>query len=189
MSTLKIVGISGNPSAPSRTRVLTEYTLETLAHETGARTELIDLASLGTLFGGYVQRRTLPSGAETLLNQIESADALVVGTPVYRGAYSGLFKHLFDLLDQDALVGKPVVLLATGGSERHALIIEHQLRPLFSFFRAHTLPTGVYATEVDFDGYRLNSPALLARVDAVVAEFGALLAGLDRRPGAAVAYA
>jgi FMN reductase len=64
----------------------------------------------------------------------------------------------------------PVVLAATGGSERHALVIDHQLRPLFSFFRALTLPTGIYAAEADFDGYRLKSDAVRSRIGSAARE-------------------
>jgi FMN reductase len=61
-------------------------------------------------------------------------------------------------------VDTPVLLAATGGSERHALVIDHQLRPLFSFLQAHTLPIGVYATPTDFEGERIHSVALQARI-------------------------
>ena len=86
---------------------------------------------------------------------------LVVATPVFRGSYTGLFKHFFDFVHQDALIDKPVLLAATGGSERHALVIDHQLRPLFSFFQARTLPLGIYATDKDFVDYRLQDDALI----------------------------
>ena len=62
------------------------------------------------------------------------------------------------------LVGTPVLLAATGGGERHALIIEHQLRPLFGFFQALTLPIGVYASTTDFANYELTSPDVARRV-------------------------
>ncbi len=99
---------------------------------------------------------------------VEQADVLVVSTPVYRGSYTGLFKHFFDLIQQDALIDKPVLLAATGGSERHALVIDHQLRPLFSFFQARTLPLGVYATDRDFVDHRLRDEALLERARLAV---------------------
>lgn len=78
------------------------------------------------------------------MRQLETADLLIVGTPVYKGSYTGLLKHLIDLLDYRALAGVPVGLIATGGSDRHALVVEHYLRPLFGFFTARTLPTGVF---------------------------------------------
>jgi MsuE subfamily FMN reductase len=67
------------------------------------------------------------------LAAVEAADALIVGTPVYRASFTGLFKHFFDFVEQTALVDVPVLLAASGGSDRHALVLEHQLRPLFSF--------------------------------------------------------
>jgi FMN reductase len=105
---------------------------------------------------------------EQALAAVEQADVLVVVTPVFRGSYTGLFKHFFDFIDQDALIDKPVLLAATGGSERHALMIDHQLRPLFSFFQARTLPLGVYATDQDFVNYRLQNEALLDRARLAV---------------------
>ncbi|MGO4844013.1 NAD(P)H-dependent oxidoreductase, partial [Rhizobiaceae sp. 2RAB30] len=75
------------------------------------------------------------------------------------------FKHFFDLLDPSALKGKPVLLTATGGGERHALIVEHQLRPLFGFFEAATLPTAVYATDRDFSDGVLVSAAIRERAE------------------------
>jgi FMN reductase len=62
------------------------------------------------------------------------------------------------------LIDTPVLLAATGGSERHALVLDHQLRPLFSFFQALTLPIGVYATEADFTDYQITSEALKGRI-------------------------
>ena len=79
----------------------------------------------------------------------------------------------------------PVPLAATGGSDRHALVIDHQLRPLFSFFQARTLPLGVYASEQDFAGYAIGSEALKARI-ALTAQRAAPLVGL---PNAAAAHA
>src|SRR5205807_2048445 len=83
--------------------------------------------------------RDLDSQAQPILAQILAAEVLVVGSPTYKGSYTGLFKHFFDLIDPAALRGKPVLLTATGGGDRHALIVEHQLRPLFGFFEAFAL--------------------------------------------------
>ncbi|WP_054907200.1 NAD(P)H-dependent oxidoreductase, partial [Pseudomonas sp. NBRC 111135] len=101
---------------------------------------------------------------EATLREIETADLLVVASPVYRGSYPGLLKHLFDLVDMNALIDTPVLLAATGGSERHALVLDHQLRPLFSFFQSITLPIGVYASEADFANYQITSDTLRARI-------------------------
>lgn len=117
---------------------------------------------------------------------MEQADVVVVTTPVYRGSYTGLFKHFFDFIHQDALIDTPVLLAATGGSERHALVIDHQLRPLFSFFQARTLPLGVYATDRDFLDYRVHNEALAERARLAVQRALPLIA-LTRQAGAIAA--
>ena len=104
------------------------------------------------------------------LAAVEAADALIVGTPVYRASFTGLFKHFFDFVEQTALVDVPVLLAASGGSDRHALVLEHQLRPLFSFFQAQTWPMGVYPTDRDFTRqYTIHSEALRDRITLAVA--------------------
>ena len=82
-------------------------------------------------------------GGARVIEARRPADRREPGLP---GSFTGLFKHLFDFVGQYALVGTPVLVAATGGGERHALILEHQLRPLFGFFQALTLPIGVYAS-------------------------------------------
>ena len=102
------------------------------------------------------------------MQAIENADLVIAVTPVYKGSYSGLFKHLFDLVHPEALVDRPVLLAANGGSPRHALVVDHQLRPLFSFFQSLTLPLGVYASEADFKDYRISCELLQARIRLAV---------------------
>jgi FMN reductase len=94
----------------------------------------------------------------------------VVGSPTFKGSYTGLFKHFFDLLDPNSLKGKPVILAATGGGERHSLVVEHQLRPLFGFFEALTIPTAIYASDRDFADGALVSEAIRARAQQAIAE-------------------
>ena len=127
----------------------------------------------------------MPEAVERQLLAVEQADVLVVSTPVYRGSYTGLFKHFFDFIHQDALVDTPILLAATGGSERHALVIDHQLRPLFSFFQARTLPLGVYATDRDFADGRVRNEPLIERARLAVHRAMPLLA-LARHPVAAL---
>lgn len=86
------------------------------------------------------------------------------------------------------MIDKPVLLAATGGSERHALMIDHQLRPLFSFFQARTLPLGVYATDKDFADYRLRDEALIERARLAIERALPLIA-LSRHAGAAAVEA
>ena len=141
------------------------------------------------LFRGLT-RGALDATGEAIVRRVETADLLVVGTPVYRGSYTGALKHLFDLVDHRALAGKTVILAATGGSRLHGLVLEHQLRPLFGFFGAFTCPTAVYGAPDDFDGAEIASPELKERIDRASAEAIALLrpapvsnAHVHARPG------
>ena len=116
-----------------------------------------------------------------MLSAIEDADVLVAASPVYKASYTGLFKHLFDLLDPKALEGRHVLLAATGGSDRHALVIEHQLRPLFAFFGAHILPISLYAVNGDFEGSDELAPSI-GRVSAAPSTSSPRLRREVRRP-------
>ena len=165
---LRIVGVSGSLREPSKTTALVRELVDEVAAREHAETRLIEVATLGPLFAGALRREDLQPEVEDALRAIETADLLIVASPVYRASFTGLFKHLFDFVGQYALVGTPVLLAATGGGERHALILEHQMRPLFGFFQALTLPVGVYASDTDFDGYELSSDAVKRRIDQAV---------------------
>ena len=165
---LNVVAVSGGLQRPSRTLVLTQALLNALGEALPVQTHLIELGEISARLAGAVYRTQLPADIEAQIRAIESADLLVVASPVFRGSYTGLFKHLFDFVHHEALIDVPVLLAATGGSDRHALVIDHQLRPLFSFFQARTLPVGVYASEQDFKGYEISSGALRARIDLSV---------------------
>jgi FMN reductase len=172
MSHLKIVGFAGTSSHPSRTRNLVGAIVAAAAARLDAETSIYDLTTIHPSLGATLDVREAPADLAELIETITAADALVVGSPVYKGTYTGLFKHLFDLIEPRALKDKPIVLSATGGSERHALVVDHGLRPLFAFFSADILATGIYATEADFAAYQPCSPALLSRIDRVADELG-----------------
>src|SRR5690606_2070088 len=174
---IKVVAVTGSTFRPSRTLVLTQAIVSELGQHLRIQSHLIELGDIARTVGGALSRKELPETVEHELRAIESADLLVVATPVYRGTYPGQFKHLFDLIDQHALIDTPVLLAATGGSERHALVLDHQLRPLFSFFQSLTLPIGVYASESDFADYRVASNALQARIELAAERAAALLRG------------
>lgn len=182
MSLPKITVVIGNPGEPSRTKVLAlalaQAVSDSLPGHAPAQLEVLELHRLAPqLVGGG---RALPAEGAAALHAITSADLLIAATPVYKGSYTGLFKHLFDLVDPNALVDRPVLLAANGGSDRHALVVDHQLRPLFAFFRALTVPSAVYAAEADFDGHVLRSEALRARIAEAAAQAARLLAARPR---------
>lgn len=183
MSRYRIVGFAGSFSAPSRTRALVGAIAAAAARHTGGVAEVFDLAGLTGELGATLDARTAPPGVARLLSAISEADLLVVGSPVYKGTYGGLFKHVFDLIEPKALRDKPVALAATGGSERHALVLDHGLRPLLAFFAADIVPTAVYGTESDFTDAVPTSPQIIERINrsgGELASRGAAMAGTEQ---------
>jgi FMN reductase len=114
-----------------------------------------------------------PSGAlRAAVDTVAKADGLIVVTPIFNASYSGLFKMFFDVLDAGSLVGKPVLVAATGGTARHSLALEHALRPLFAYLRSIVVPTAVFAASEDW-----SSAELSGRIDRGAAELAGLIAG------------
>ncbi|QCR45186.1 FMN reductase [Curtobacterium sp. SGAir0471] len=168
-----VVGVSGSPSDPSRTSTLVAATVARLAEDLpDARTAQVEIGPLLADLGAAPSREAMSAETRRALETVEAADVLVVGSPAFRAAYSGAFKLFFDWVRQYDLVDTPVLLTATGGSDRHALLVEHQMRPLFGFFQSTTLPLGVFGNERDFTkregGYDLASVDLELRIDQAV---------------------
>ena len=115
---------------------------------------------------------------------VAEADGVVAVTPIFSASYNGLFKNFFDLLDEDVMVGKPVLLAATAGTARHSLALEHAIRPLFTYLRALTTPTAVFAAAEDWGNDHTIDGGLIARIERAASEFAALVA--EREPAAAV---
>jgi FMN reductase len=178
MSTLKVVVVSGNLGLPSKTLALAGQIVEAIKQQACIEVITHSLADLAPVFGLARHPGELSDIGKAVLDSIGSADILVAVTPVYKGSYTGLFKHLFDFLDVKALIEVPVILGATGGGEKHALIIEHQLRPLFGFFGAQTVPSGIYATEQNYDGSRFSDAIVNERIHAAARQ--AVVAALIR---------
>jgi len=164
------VAISGSPSRTSKSRRLAAHALGRAAAR-GFSPSLIDLSDLSAddLLG-----RTRSSGIEAALSSCAAAGILVVTTPVYRAAYSGLLKVFFDLFPQDALAGVVAVPIATGASPAHQLAVDHTLRPLLASVGALVVAAGVYAVDAQFDG---SGPHALVtqQIDRAVAEAVAIV--------------
>ena len=167
---MRILGLSGNVKRPSRTAVLVEAIVAAAASRLGFAGQTIELVEAAPVLFKALRSDQLDAEGRAIVDAVEAADVLVVGSPVYRASYTGALKHLFDLVDYRALTGKRVILAATGGTPLHGLMTEHQLRPLFGFFNALTLPTAIYATETDFDEYQITNPTVHERIERTVSE-------------------
>jgi FMN reductase len=166
----KLVVVTAGLSNPSSTRLLADQltTATVAALEAGgaaADVEVVELRDLAhavtdNLLTGF------PSGAlADAVASVAAADAVIAVTPVFSASYSGLFKSFFDVLEDDALDGTPVLMAATAGTARHSLVLEHALRPLFSYLHAAPVPTAIFAASEDF-----GSAGLSARVDRAAGE-------------------
>ncbi|RWE16398.1 MAG: FMN reductase [Mesorhizobium sp.] len=163
-----VVGVSGNFSRPSKTRSLVETIVDTAARELNWESRIFDLVDAGPLLGATFGRKQAPREIDEIWTAIETCDALVVGSPVYKASYTGLLKHLFDVLDMNALRGRPVLVAATAKAPSHELMIDHQFRPLFAFFRANVAAGSVYALDHDFGPENEPTEGLRQRIATAV---------------------
>jgi FMN reductase len=183
---MNIIGLSGNVKRPSRTASLVETIVSTARDRLRAEGHVIELVDAAPVLFRALRSDQLDAEGRAIIDAVEAADVLVVGSPVYRASYTGALKHLFDLVDYRALTGKRVILAATGGTPLHGLMTEHQLRPLFGFFNALTLPTAVYATEADFADYGIVNAAVRDRIERAVSELAQILPAADANATAGV---
>jgi FMN reductase len=116
------------------------------------------------------------------IGRVVSADGLIAVSPIFTASYSALFKAFFDVMDADALTDMPVLMGATGGTERHSLALEHAFRPMFSYLRAVVTPTAVYAASTDWGRTERGASRLTSRIDRAVAQFADLVAARETRP-------
>jgi len=168
-NTLIVVGISGSPATPSRSRTLLGLALE-VCEAGGAESHVVDLASLPS---DALLRRGDPSALDDVRNLVARSHLLIASTPVYRATYSGLLKVFFDQLPLGALSGKVALGIATGGSARHAGVLEFGLRPLFTSLDAVVPFPGLHALDAQFTGTAPSS-ALQERLTQLVRDTSAV---------------
>jgi len=171
---MKLVVVSAGLSVPSSTRLLADRLAAAVDRRTPVDIQVVELRDLAVEIAHNFTNGFPGRSLAAALDAVTEADGLIVVTPVFSASYSGLFKSFFDVLDKDALTGKPVLIAATGGSARHSLVLEHALRPLFAYLRAVVVPTAVYAASEDW-----GAEGLPERIDRAAGELGALMTGLS----------
>ncbi|MEV7970079.1 FMN reductase [Sphaerisporangium sp. NPDC088356] len=154
MKPLKLVAVSAGLGRPSSTRLLADRLLESarrrLAEERAVEVRVVELRDLATDIANNLVTGFPGPRLREALEAVTQADGVIAVTPIFTASYSGLFKSFFDVIDNTALTGKPVLIAATGGTARHSLALEHALRPLFAYLRAIVVPTAVYAASEDW---------------------------------------
>ena len=185
--------ISAGLGVPSTTRMLADQ----LAADVVARSaqqnievvlDVIELREHATDIANAMVAGYAGPALAQVIERVAAADAMIAVTPTFSASYSGLFKSFFDVLDPKSLEGMPVLFGATGGSSRHSLVLEMAIRPLFSYLRANTMPTAIYASPEDWAGSGSNP--LDQRSGQGAAELSAVLGaplqgGTTPEPGSA----
>jgi FMN reductase len=180
MSTRTLAVVSAGLSVPSSTRLLADRlaaatTAALRARGEDATVEVVELREHARDLADNLVTGFAPRSLQAAVDTVVGADAVIAVTPVFSASYSGLFKTFVDVLDTDALAGKPVLMAATAGTARHSLVLEHAMRPLFAYLRAVTVPTGVFAAAEDWASGGA-APALADRIDRAAAELADLVA-------------
>jgi FMN reductase len=153
--TFNLVVVSAGTSDPSSTRMLADRTAQrvaALAEGRGAtvRTRVIDLRELATDITTALTSQLITPKLQQAVDALGAADGLIAAAPVYKAGPSGLFTSFFHVLDNDLLIGTPVVLAATAGTARHALVVDDQMRSLFAYLRTLPVPTSLFAAPEDW---------------------------------------
>lgn len=174
-----IAVVTAGLSQPSSTRLLADRLAAATRQAVGgeATVDTVELRDHAHDLTNNVLTGFASPALTDAIERVVAADALIAVTPIFAASYSGLFKMFFDVLDMDSLAGKPVLIAATGGTERHSLALEHALRPLFSYLRAIVVPTAVYAASSDW-----GENGLSERIERAGRELADLVK-TDRRSG------
>ncbi|MFG1906741.1 FMN reductase [Kribbella sp. NPDC048928] len=177
MTEKTIAVVTAGLTTPSSSRLLADQLAAAVRDELsgrgiGSRIELIEVRDHAHELTDNLLTGFPPAKLREVLDTVTAADALIVVSPTFSASYSGLFKMFFDVLDDQALAGKPVLLAATGGTERHSLVLEFALRPLFAYLKALPIPTGVYAASTDWGA---NAAGLRTRISQAAGELVAAL--------------
>ena len=179
---MKLVVVSAGLSVPSSTRLLADRLAAAVDRQAPVEVEVVELRDLAVDIAHNFTNGFHGRALSAAIDAVTSADGLIVVTPVFSASYSGLFKSFFDVVDKGALGGKPVLIAATGGTARHSLALEHAVRPLFTYLRAVTVPTSVFAAGEDWGGDTADG-ALRDRIERAAGE---LADEVDRRGPATV---
>ncbi|MFD1858412.1 NADPH-dependent FMN reductase [Aeromicrobium camelliae] len=174
--TVSIVALSAGLGEPSTTRMLADKVVASARERLGdVSVEVVSLRELAhditdASLTGFASARL-----QHVYDQVAAADALIVAVPIFKVSYPGLFKSFVDAMETDAIIGKPVLLAATGGTARHSLAIDMALRPLFSYLQAFIVPTGIFASPHDWGSS--GEHALQRRIDRATGELASMLGG------------
>jgi FMN reductase len=171
----RLIVVSAGTSDPSSTRLLADRTAERAValaarHAHAVTVSVIDLRELAADISTALTSQLVTPKLQQAITALGDADGIIAAAPVYKAGPSGLFTSFFGVLDNDLLIAKPVVLAATAGTARHALVADEAMRPMFAYLRTMTTPTSLFAAPEDW-----GDPALVTRIDRAALELVLLM--------------
>ena len=173
--TFRLAVVSAGASDASSTKLLAQRAAErtaTLAASRGnaVTTMVIDLRELATDISTALVSQLITPKLQDAITTLGEADGIIAAAPVYKAGPSGLFTSFFDVLDNDLLIAKPVILAATAGTPRHSLVTDDQMRPMFAYMRTMVVPTSLFAAPEDW-----GDPGLTKRITRAAFELVVLM--------------
>jgi FMN reductase len=171
----RLVLVSAGASDPSSTRLLADRTADRVTalaarHGDEVTISVVDLREISADISSALVSQLITPKLQQAITVLSEADGIIAAAPVYKAGPSGLFTSFFQVLDNDLLIGKPVVLAATAGTARHALVADDQMRPMFAYLRTMTAPTSLFAAPEDW-----SDPSLAKRIDRAALELVLLM--------------
>lgn len=191
MESRRITVLSAGLGVPSSSRLLADQMAASAERQLTAAGYAVDVAVVELrdiavdIANNFVTGYAAPKLAEVIA-RVEASDGIVAVSPVFSASYSGLFKSFIDVLDPKSLACKAVLLGATAGTDRHQMVLDFAMRPLFTYLRTRIASTAVFAGPQDWGNNDDGGSPLSTRIDRAAGEFVGLLQGTQPQQKPAV---
>jgi FMN reductase/FAD reductase [NAD(P)H] len=179
---MKLLGISGTLVGDKTVTLVRNVLDEVKRQDPGIEVQLLDLKDYDVQFCDGRDPLTYTGDTKKVIDLVDDADCYIIGTPIFQGSITGALKNLFDLVPPSAFRHKTVGLVATGGTYQHYLVVENQLKPILSYFRAYVVPGYTYVYSDHFDeNNEITDPEVSGRISSLAEEVIFMQRSLKRR--------